>query len=55
MTANLDFDEAEMRPKMLLGRPGQPEEVARVIAFLLSDESSYITGSVQTCDGGWSS
>lgn len=35
-----------------LGRAGQPEEVARLIAFLLSDESSYITGAVHTIDGG---
>lgn len=35
-----------------LGRAGQPEEVAKLIAFLLSDESSYITGAVHTIDGG---
>ena len=36
-----------------LGRQGQPEEVAQLIAFLLSDESCYITGSVVPVDGGW--
>lgn len=54
MTAGLDFSTAERRTKMLLGRSGKPEEVARVIGFLLGDDSSYITGSVQMVDGGWS-
>jgi len=35
-----------------LGRLGQPEEVAAMILFLLSDESSFSTGSEFVCDGG---
>ena len=35
-----------------LGRMGEPEEVARVIAFLCSDLASYITGQVIGVDGG---
>ncbi|KAL2854508.1 hypothetical protein BJY01DRAFT_243638 [Aspergillus pseudoustus] len=35
-----------------LKRKGQAEEVARIFAFLLSDESSYTTGAVMTVDGG---
>lgn len=37
-----------------LGRLGQPEEVAAAIRFLLSEEASYITGSVLEIDGGLS-
>ncbi len=35
-------------------RLAQPEEVARVVAFLASDEASYMTGSVVTVDAGYS-
>lgn len=40
---------ARMHP---LGRIGQPEEVARAIAFLLSDWASFITGATLLVDGG---
>lgn len=39
--------------KTLLKRLGRPEEIAKVILFLASDESSNMTGSVVVADGGW--
>jgi 3-oxoacyl-[acyl-carrier protein] reductase len=38
--------------KILLGRMGEPVEVARAVLFLSSDESSYITGHVLNVNGG---
>lgn len=37
----------------LLGRMGEPEEVAKVAAFLASDDASYVTGTTITVSGGW--
>lgn len=48
--ASRQFSEA-LHP---MGRLGQPEEVARAIAFLLSSESSWVTGQVLGADGGLS-
>jgi NAD(P)-dependent dehydrogenase (short-subunit alcohol dehydrogenase family) len=37
----------------LLGRRARPEEIAAVIAFLASDDSSFVTGSAVMADGGF--
>ena len=45
---------AEMVKNIALGRPGQPEDVAKVVAFLASDEADYVTGQVVEVAGGMS-
>lgn len=40
-------------PSVHLRRAGRPEEIARAIVFLCSDEASYITGTTLTPDGGF--
>jgi NAD(P)-dependent dehydrogenase (short-subunit alcohol dehydrogenase family) len=42
----------EIRKITWLGRSGTPDEVSELASFLLSDASSYITGSLYTIDGG---
>lgn len=40
------------RSRIALDRPGTPAEIGAVIAFLLSDDAAYMTGSVVVVDGG---
>ena len=36
-----------------LHRPGEPEDIAGMTCFLVSEDSKYMTGSIVTIDGGW--
>lgn len=36
-----------------MGRLGQPEDIARGVAYLLSEDSSYMTGQILAINGGW--
>ena len=38
--------------RTLLGRAGQPDDVARVVAFLVSDLAGWVTGDVIAVDAG---
>lgn len=42
-----------LQERQPMGRLGTPEEVARAILYLASEESSFVTGSVLVVDGGW--
>ncbi len=44
--------QAKMKEAIPLGRLGNPEDVANIVLFLVSDLGSYVTGQVINCDGG---
>ena len=56
MRAQGDYEtaRAEFVARQPMGRIGQPEEIAALVVYLASDESSFTTGAVHVIDGGWS-
>lgn len=49
--SHVDLD--ELSERVPLGRIGTPEDVAELVAFLASERSSFITGQIIGCDGGF--
>jgi glucose 1-dehydrogenase len=47
---NVEAD--ELTSEIPLGRPGEPEEVAALVSWLISDEARYVTGTSVVIDGG---
>jgi len=47
-------DRAASAAQTVLGRLGDPAEIAAAIAFLVSDDASFVTGAALVVDGGWS-
>ena len=46
-------DEAALAGMAPMARIGNPEEIARAVAWLLSDAASFVTGTAMPVDGGW--
>jgi NAD(P)-dependent dehydrogenase (short-subunit alcohol dehydrogenase family) len=53
MGLNEEQYEGFAAPQQLVNRAGKPAEIASLVAYMLSDESTFVTGSVFLADGGW--
>ena len=51
-TPRNEADAEKLDPEVPLGRPGTPEEVAALVAWLCTDEAAYVTGQSYVIDGG---
>jgi NAD(P)-dependent dehydrogenase (short-subunit alcohol dehydrogenase family) len=51
-TPRNEADAERLDPEVPLGRPGKPEEVAALVAWLCSQEATYVTGASYVIDGG---
>jgi 2-keto-3-deoxy-L-fuconate dehydrogenase len=56
MRAQGDFDKAKAAfiARQPMGRLAQPEEIGKMVVYLASDDSSFMTGQALIIDGGWS-
>ena len=52
MAVPKDVLDTKVLPQIPLGRLGEPEEIARCVVFLASDEAGFITGSTLSINGG---
>jgi 2-keto-3-deoxy-L-fuconate dehydrogenase len=52
-TGDYDAARAAFVARQPIGRIGRPDEIAALVVYLASDESSYTTGTAQIIDGGW--
>ena len=53
MEGGVEAARAAFLARQPMGRLGEPDEIAALVAYLASDESAFTTGALHTIDGGW--